>query len=177
MRKSICAGLLLAVSLTFVIPATGCTKKAEVIKTDSNVFVQTTKADFEKGEWKDADITSNIDGEIQIKKSWGKYAKSATYTSAQIDAEPFTSVVLSFNADSPEGTSIVIEEQMKVGDEWSQWLNFANWGKNIRQGSGIKNGDPKLAYIDVDAMTVKDKTKTGNAMRYRITLQTTGLPF
>lgn len=172
MKKPIQAGLLIAASLTLALPASGCTKKAEVIKIDSNIIVQSTKEDFNKGEWKNASITTSEDGEIQIKKSFGKYLKTALYTSAEIKAEPFTSVILSFNADTPEGTAIIIEEQMKVGEEWSPWQNFANWGTTVTRGSGNNTDEQKLAYIDVDAMTVKEKGTTGNAVRYRITLNT-----
>lgn len=172
MKKIARAGLLIAVSLTLTLPMSGCTKKAETIKADTTTIIQTTKEDFNKGEWKDAAITSTSGGEITIKKSFGKYLKTAVYTSAEIDAEPFTSAILSFNVDTPEGTSIVIEQQMKVGDEWSPLLNYVNWGTTIKRGSGINSEDQKLAYIDVDAITVKDKSTTGKAVRYKITMTT-----
>jgi hypothetical protein len=171
MRRPICTGLILALSLTLVLPLSGCTKKAEVIKAEGGLLVQTTKEDFNKGEWKDAAISKQGDGEIQIGRKFGKYAKTATYTSAEIDKD-FTSVILSFNADTPQGTSVIVEQQLKVGDTWSGWFNYANWGKSVRQGSAINNEEDPLAYIDVDAMVVKDMAKPANAARYRITLST-----
>lgn len=174
MRKSIQRGIAVMMICALTLPIAGCSSpKAQTIKADSNMLVQTTSEDFKKGEWVDAAVTKDGDGSIELAKSFGKYKKTATYTSAQINADAFISAILSFNAQTPKGTTVVIEEQIKVGDAWSSWMNYANWGDNMKQGSSTKSEDEKnIAYIDVDAIAVKDKTKAADAIRYRVTLNT-----
>ncbi len=43
--------------------------------------------------------------------------------------QPFTHVIVSFNADVPEGTGVRAEVAVPVGREWSDWMAIADWGE------------------------------------------------
>src|SRR5690606_2562401 len=96
-----------------------------------NTWIHKTDKDFSEGIFVDTVLVKNNTGFITLAKGDNNYLETGTYTSTIINTEGFTKMVLSWNGDTPEGTSIKIEAQVLVnnGDknEWSSWLPIGLW--------------------------------------------------
>lgn len=135
-----------------------------------NLWIQSTTTDFNKGSNQGTIISCNGDGEIILAQTQGAYISGGIYTSETILTSPFQYLILSWNADTPKGTSIKIEGQAMVGSKWSSWLSWGTWSSSSERYS-VSNSSDKYAYVDIDTFTIK-KEGTANAFRYRITLIT-----
>lgn len=135
-----------------------------------NLWIQTTASDFNKGANQGTVITTGADGEIKLAQNQGSYVSGGIYTSETVLTSPFQYLILSWNADTPKGTSIQIEGQARIGTRWSGWLSWGTWSSSSERYS-VSNNSDKYAYVDVDTFTIK-KGATADAFRYRVTLIT-----
>lgn len=151
---------------------TGCDGMDEKNVTEGNTIVITTAGDFKKGNLEVNDVIIKGNGEIELIKQSGIFKKSGIYTSGIIYTEPFQNLLLSCNADTPDGTSVKIEVQARVDGKWSEWLNWGTWGAFIKSGSNLSVEQDDLALMDEDVFIIKGDEKTADAIRYRATLDT-----
>lgn len=135
-----------------------------------NLWVQTKASDFEKGTNQGTVITQIGDGEVQLIKEGGIYRSGGIYTSEIIKTSPFEYLIMSWNADTPKGTSIKIEGQARIKGEWSSWLPFGVWSSTSDRASfARKDAEDGMAYVNTDTFTVKGSSgETADAFRYRI---------
>jgi len=160
-------GLITISSISFY----GCDfNKKQVIK--GNLIIQNKAEDFQKGRFEETQINNINTGEIQISKKNDKYEKSGMYTSEVINTDPFNTMLLSCNADTPEGTSVKVEIQVKVNGKWSKWLNWGKWGTYIKSGSDISSQEDDLASMDEDVLQIKGSDKAATSLKYKLTLET-----
>jgi len=144
-------------------------------------------ADFFKGTLTDTAVPEKGDGVIELKKtSDGTYPVKGIYESPEIESEPFERMVLSWNTDTPYGTSVKIETRVRVNGAWSKWLLVGTWSSGAEKASAMssdQSGD-NIAYVDTDTVTVKGKvydiktspiyqnSETADKYGYRLTLMT-----
>lgn len=106
---------------------------------------------------------------------------SGTYTSAVVETRPFEYMVLSWNADTPDGTHIEIDGRVRVGGRWSSWLSWGKWstsafldgdGRLALPGSApAAETDDPLAKLATDELQVKGAAgEAADAFQYRLTL-------
>jgi len=143
---------------------------------DGNLFIQSTSNDFNSTDnCTDIAISGAIgDGAIVLKSGFNQ----GVYTSNVFSTSPFTKMVLSWDSDTPEGTSIQVEARVSSNssEQWSDWLSWGTWGTSIKRASGNGVTDDSVAYVDVDTLVVKNGA-TANKIQYRVTLNsnTTGV--
>jgi uncharacterized protein YvpB len=154
---------------------------AETNVIEGNLFIHSASSDF-------AVNTADLEG-VETNETIGDGAivlKSDTlrgvYTSSIINTSPFEYLVLSWNSDTPEGTSIQIEARVHARtldsneqwtESWSNWLSWGTWGTFIRRASGTGVTDDPVAYVDTDTLIVKGSSgETANKIQYRVTLNT-----
>lgn len=139
-----------------------------------NLWIQTTASDFEKGINQGTAIMQYRDGEVQLIKEGGTYRSGGTYTSEIIGTPAFEHLVLSWNADTPKGTSIRIEGQARINGQWSNWLSWGVWSSTSERASLTrKEAEDSLAYVGTDTLIVKGSSgETADAFRYRVTFLT-----
>lgn len=139
-----------------------------------NIWIQTTVSDFERGINKGTVITTEGDGEVRLGEENGAYRSGGVYTSEAIKTPAFEYLVLSWNADTPKGTSIKIEGQARIGNQWSSWLSWGIWSSTSERASlRKKDAEDGLAYVSTDTFTVKGSSgECADAFRYRITFLT-----
>ncbi|MDY4518434.1 MAG: hypothetical protein SPE01_07415, partial [Candidatus Spyradocola sp.] len=71
-----------------------------------------------------------------------------------IPVMPFDTLVLSFCADTPKGTSVEVQARVRLaGGELSGWFSWGLWSPFIDRHS-INSADD-LAALDTDTLTVK----------------------
>lgn len=147
-------------------------------KIESNLWIHQTRNDFDCGTLEDTEISSENSIEIKLIKLDEKFYSQGKYISDVIYTEPFHHLILSWNAEAPEETSIKIEAQVlvsKIGVQaWSNWLSFGTWSmRKDRTSEARKDAEDDLAYVDTDTLVVKcSEGETATAMRYRLTLMT-----
>jgi uncharacterized protein YvpB len=143
-----------------------------------NLWIHNTYEDFNKGSFDEVVMTNGLKTEITLDKKDEDYSEVGIFTSDIIYTLPFQYLIISWNADTPKGTSIKIEAQVLVNkngnSSWSSWLSFGKWCSKDERSSAYKTDNiDELAYIDTDTLKIKGSNgETANAVRYRITLST-----
>lgn len=139
-----------------------------------NLWIQTTVSDFESGTNQGTVITREGDGEVRLAEENGVFISGGVYTSEAIKTPAFEYLVLSWNADTPKGTSIKLEGQARINNQWSSWLSWGIWSSTSERASfRRKDAEDELAYVSTDTLTVKGSSgESANAFRYRVTLLT-----
>jgi hypothetical protein len=138
--------------------------------------MQKSYADFSKGTFTDTIVLEKGNGVIELKKtSDGTYPAKGIYESPEIESDSFAYMVLSWNTDTPYGTSVKIETRVRVNGAWSKWLLVCTWSSGAEKASAMssdQSGD-NIAYVDTDTVTVKGQNgETADKYGYRLTLMT-----
>lgn len=153
-------------------------KDTEVI--EGNIFIHSTSSDFRvNANLEDVKISNKIgDGAIVLKSDKLK----GVYTSNIINTSTFQHFVLSWDSDTPEGTSIQVEAKVFARtkdsngawtEKWSDWLSWGTWGTFIKRASGTGITDDPVAFVDTDTLIIKGNNGEGaNKIQYRVTLNT-----
>jgi uncharacterized protein YvpB len=143
-----------------------------------NLWIHNTYEDFNKGSFDGVIMTNVLKTEITLDNEDTGYVESGIFTSDIIYTVPFQYLVLSWNADTPKGTAIIIEAQVLINKDgnklWSSWLSFGKWcSEDVRYSACKTDHTNELAYIDTDTIKIKGLSgETATAVRYRITLST-----
>jgi hypothetical protein len=106
---------------------------------------------------------------LRLGKTGSGFAGTAQYVSAVREtAAPFDNAVLSWNAETPAGTSLRFELRVRAGANWSGWFTMGEWGAN--GGRSVAGQSEPIGGVDVDTLVLKTPA---SAMQYRVTLSTT----
>ncbi|UOY93967.1 C39 family peptidase [Ectobacillus sp. JY-23] len=176
LKKAVGIGLVLALGITTssasASATTGKTKGNPVTvgeeSLQGNLWIQTTKTDFDKGAFVDTISTEDGNGSIMLVKNSNVYTNQGTYVSATLAPSLFTELVMSWNADTPKGTSIKVEGQVRVKGKWSEWVSWGTWTTSAERTS--ESNSNSLATMSVDTLIPKSES---DGFRYRLTLKTT----
>lgn len=154
---------------------------AETDVIEGNLFIHSTSNDFTANSVSLEGVETYDDlGDGAIVLEAG--ALEGVYTSDIINTSPFEYLVLSWDSDTPEGTSIQIEARVLAKtldssglwtETWSDWLSWGTWGTFIQRASGTGVTDDPVAYVDTDTLIVKGSNgETASQLQYRVTLST-----
>ena len=142
-------------------------KKSSTI--EGNLFIRSTAADFNVADtsFDNVEVSNNGDGAIVLKSG----TQSGVYTSNTLSTSPFNKLVLSWNSDTPAGTSIQVQARVALtaNGQWSNWLTWGTWGTSLKSGSGTGLTDDPVAKVDVDTLVVKNG-QTAAKIQYRVIL-------
>lgn len=144
---------------------------------DQNLFIFTTQDDFAKGHNDGTQVTNYGNGAVTLIDG----AQEGAFTSPIIKTSPFEYMVLSWNADTPQDSSVTIHGRVRVNDNWSEWLSWGTWstssypdaeGKLVMPGSAsAREQDDPLAKVATDELYVKGSSgETADAFQYRLLL-------
>jgi uncharacterized protein YvpB len=180
MKKRL-AGLILCFLMLGQLVSISSVQAADSNFSEGNIFIHSTSGDFavNASTLENVGISNNIgDGAIILKS--GKL--KGVYTSNIMNTSPFNNLVLSWNSDTPEGTSIRVEARVYVKtmnsngqltEKWSNWLTWGTWGTFIKRASGTGVTDDPVAYVATDTLVVKGSNgQTASKIQYRVTLNT-----
>lgn len=94
--------------------------------------------------------------------------KDGVFVSEIINTEPFSKMVVSWNADTPADTYITVKAQVFVDGKWSDWISWGRWS-TYERASVKDDPETKLAGIWTDTLYVKDG-KMAHAFRLMASL-------
>ena len=74
-------------------------------------------------------------GAVVLEESEGRYVLYGCYTTPVFSVPAGGEVLVSWNADTPEGTVVEIQARVMTREVWSRWLGFGKWSPYLgRQG-------------------------------------------
>ena len=134
-----------------------------------NIFIHSTTAEF-SGTHQGTHVVNVGEGIIELELLNGYYPSLGIYTSEVLPTQPFRSLVMSWNADTPAGTHVEVEARVMLSDgTWSAWMSWGVWGRTIVSSMAKTSDD----YVKVDADTLVVKGANGEeatSMQYRVRL-------
>lgn len=74
-----------------------------------------------------------VDSTVVLEQLAGRYMLYGCYTSTMYSVPPTSDILVSWNADTPNGTVVEIQARVLTRDEWSPWLNFGKWSPYIER--------------------------------------------
>ena len=173
--------LALLLMTVLVMPLFQIGVNAETSVIEGNLFIHSASSDFDVNANGSEGVETNDnigDGAIVLKSD----ALNGVYTSDTINTSPFEYLVLSWNSDTPEGTSIQVEAKVLAKtldlnggwtETWSNWLSWGTWETFGKRASGTGATDDPVAYVDTDTLVVKGSNgETASQIQYRVTLNT-----
>ena len=142
-------------------------KKSSTV--EGNLFIKSTVADFDIADavFDNTEVSNNGDGAIILKSG----TQSGVYTSNSLSTNPFNKLVLSWNSDTPAGTTIQVQARVALtaNGQWSDWLTWGTWGTSIQSRSSTGLTEDSLAKVDVDTLVIKNG-QTASKIQYRVIL-------
>ena len=100
----------------------------------------------------------------------GTREAAGVYRSPSIASAPFTELVMSWNAATPQGTTVEVQAQVRVEGKWSAWFSWGKWNSWSAVGSQKEMVKDEVAVMDIDTLKVA-KGKMADALRYRVYLR------
>ena len=123
---------------------------------------------------------SICDGALELSSENGTYISDGYFLSPEIQVPKFQYMVLSWNADTPEGTYVEAEARVLVNhcDEsgnniqtWTDWLSWGKWSPHIDRKSA--STDLPLAKVITDELKIKGSSgETAEVVQIKVTLHT-----
>jgi hypothetical protein len=151
--------------------------KPEFIQAFGNQFEIDSPKQWELGDLDDDKIVVSDkigDGSIMLRQG----VTEAIYTSPEIHIEPFEYLVMSWNADTPEGSSVEVTASVWLDnhDEWSDYLTWGEWSPFIKRSSqaSLSSSDSPYVNISQDEFYVRgnpDQGDTASKIRLKVILR------
>lgn len=98
----------------------------------------------------------------------GALPASGAVTLAALPAPAFDSLVASWNAETPPGTSVEVWAQIHAFNEWSEWFPFGVWDAD---GGASAEKETATAWMDFDTLKLKAGDQKARAFRLRAVLR------
>lgn len=95
-----------------------------------NRYILKGTEDFVRGEMDNVTLVENA---LCLEQMAGRYVLYGCYTSQAVSFPAFTSLAMSWNAETPSGTVVEAQCRVLVGEEWSSWLSFGKWSPFIER--------------------------------------------
>ncbi len=100
----------------------------------------------------------------RLAQGTGGYAASGQLLSEIHSTEfPFDNAVLSWNADTPAGTSLRFELRARIGNSWTGWYTMGRWGSE--GGRSVSGQSDSNGRVDIDTLKLNF---TATAIQYRV---------
>ncbi|HHY76703.1 MAG TPA: hypothetical protein GX500_08070 [Firmicutes bacterium] len=150
-RRILCSLLVVALVLA-ALPAIALARQSDgtTIKAFGNEFEIDTPEDWATGDLDNGNLV--IDpylggGAILLADG----VTEAAYTSCEIEMDPFEYLVMSWNADCPEGTWVEVTASVWLDrhQEWSTYLTWGRWSPFIKRSSHASYSTSEAPYVNI----------------------------
>ena len=132
------------------------------------LFVLKDVTDFAPGAFENTVVDN---GSIRLGLKGTSYLPSGTYTGAPFTPLPFFTLVPSWNADTPPGTTVEVQARVATHGHWSRWFSFGNWCPFIDRASPPPQED-EIARTDGEFLSVVNRSVPADTAQLRIILTT-----
>lgn len=156
---------MLAAALVFG-AAISAAQPAERTLTMNGTLLLQTGSEFAAGSTEGTVVLPEAAAPLRLASKSGRYLGQGVYLSPVVQTVPFSSLIISWNVDTPPGTAIVIEAQVLVEKKWSEWFSWGVWGD---KAASADNPVSRVAQMDIDTLLLKGDKKA-TAIRYRLKL-------
>ena len=112
-----------------------------------NLYIIKGTESFVRGELDNVTLENNV---LRLEQMGGQYVLYGCYTSQPVNFPAFTSLAMSWNAETPKDTVVEAQCRVLLNDEWSSWVSFGKWSpfremtpvesKSKEQPIYVKNG-------------------------------------
>ncbi|MGE5578993.1 MAG: C39 family peptidase [Bacillota bacterium] len=159
----VCSLLIVALTLA-AIPSTAFAQVGgHTIEAYGNEFEIKTPEDWATGDLDGGKlVVDDLTCGGAIRLSAGQ--TEATYTSAEIDMGTFEYLVMSWNADCPEGSWIEVTASvwLDADQQWSKYLTWGQWGPFVKRASHAKYPSSEPVNIAMDEFYVVGDPAAGD---------------
>lgn len=124
--------------------------------------------DFAPGAFENTAVEA---GSIQLGHIGKGYLEKGSYTAPPFTTKPFMRLIPSWNADTPEGTSVEVQARVATAGHWSRWFSFGQWSPYIDRASPEPDKD-ELVSCDAEILQVLDREHPADTYQMRILLRT-----
>lgn len=169
-EKSKVFTIIMAVFLMTLVADSGYAQtdgENRVLAVEHNTIVMHGQKDFATGSFQKTALDNS--GCIVLENMKDQRVPAGRYISPIITSSPFSELIMSWNADTPIGTSVAIEAQVQVDDNWSPWFSWGLWNTWGRAGSSKIETKNAIAKMDIDTLII-NKGSVATALRYRVSL-------
>ncbi|MTV81781.1 hypothetical protein GM612_03810 [Lactobacillus sp. CRM56-3] len=137
------------------------------VKPNTKVFDDFSAIDL--GEFTDHLTVAAADSTALVLKQHGDaYVSEGSLTTPAFDLPQFHSLVASWNALTPIGTSVEVEARVNVDGYWSNWHSWGLWSTTALSSSVTQDVDDTLAAINTDTLQVKKGNATKAQLRVHL---------
>ena len=133
-------------------------------KMTKGLFVLREMADFASGAFENTAVDG---GGIQLGRMGAGRLSEGSYTSPPYKPGAFRKLIPSWNADTPQGTSVEMQVRVLVKGKWSQWFSFGIWCPFQDRTSPEARSD-ELAAVDAEYLTVLGQGAESAQMRVHL---------
>lgn len=173
-KRAVSAALTLSALLLSVLLGACAGKEKHEIVPFGNEFEVDTPQDWRSGDLDSGKLVVNETkggGSVELKAG----ETEAVYTSMEIAMPAFDYLVMSWNADAPEGTWVEVTASAYLADpEKARWSDYASWGKwspFIKRASYNSEGADFGVYSDEMAIWGSPaEGKAADKVRLKVTL-------
>lgn len=127
-----------------------------------NLYVLTGTEAFMQGELDNVTIQN---GRIMLEMAAGRHVLYGCYTSAPISLPRFNRLVMSWNADTPEGTVVEAQARVLVDGNWTQWSSFGRWSPFLPTRANAKRPPRGPVSVEGNILALEGKHAVQAQMR------------
>ena len=127
-----------------------------------NLYVLTGTEAFMPG---DLDNVTIQNGCIVLDVAAGRHVLYGCYTSAPVSMPNFDRLVMSWNADTPEGTVVEAQARVLVDGNWSHWSTFGRWSPFLTARANAKRPPRGPVSVENNILALDSKQAVQAQMR------------
>lgn len=131
-----------------------------------NLFLIEGAEAFSKGDFENTALEK---GCLVLEQSSGGRVYNGCYTTKPLRMPLFRQMLVSWNSDTPVGTSVEVQGRVLVEGQWSKWMSFGRWSPFLCRESVEEKG--ALAQVMWDTITVLGD-KSSKDLQLRVYLYT-----
>ena len=132
-----------------------------------NLYVLSGTENLMRGELDNVTIQ---DGHLRLDSVAGRYVLYGCYTSQPVSFPAFTRLIMSWNADTPNGTVVEAQARVMVDGNWTTWSSFGRWSPFLTTRANAKR--PPRGPVSVEGNILNLDGKTAMQAQMRIYLYT-----
>lgn len=132
-----------------------------------NLYVLSGTENLMRGELDNVTIQ---DGRLRLDSVAGRYVLYGCYTSQPVSFPAFTRLIMSWNADTPNGTVVEAQARVMVDGNWTTWSSFGRWSPFLTTRANAKR--PPRGPVSVEGNILNLDGKTAMQAQMRIYLYT-----